>query len=208
MVDTRSTLLRRARDPADAAAWGELVALYRPLLRAYVLKRAAPGTDVEDVVQEVLARLVRALPGFDLDRARGRFRTWLWRVTYHVMADRDRSRDRRERAERARARDGLVPPAAGPDAKDGEPDADWLALHRRRVLEYAKDQVRARCRPRTWACFEQHVLRGRTSGDVAAELGISAGAVDTNSSRVLARLRDYCRTYLEGLADGDDSLPG
>jgi hypothetical protein len=52
------------------------------------------------------------------------------------------------------------------------------------------------------------VLRGRPSADVAAALGVSANAVDVNASRVLARLRSYCRTYLEGLTDGDDHLPG
>ena len=35
MADTQTTLLRRVRDPADADAWRQFVALYRPLLRAY-----------------------------------------------------------------------------------------------------------------------------------------------------------------------------
>ena len=34
MDRTRSTLLMRVRDPADAEAWGEFVALDEPLLRA------------------------------------------------------------------------------------------------------------------------------------------------------------------------------
>ena len=43
MNPTRSTLLMRVRDPADAEAWGEFVALYEPLLRAYVRGRGAPS---------------------------------------------------------------------------------------------------------------------------------------------------------------------
>ena len=34
MDRTRSALLMRVRDPADAEAWGEFVALDEPLLRA------------------------------------------------------------------------------------------------------------------------------------------------------------------------------
>ena len=34
MDQTRSTLLMRVRDPADAEAWGEFVALDEPLLTA------------------------------------------------------------------------------------------------------------------------------------------------------------------------------
>src|SRR5262245_23713440 len=98
MTDTRSTLLRRVRDPADADAWRQFVALYRPLLRAYALKRGLAETDADELVQDVLARLVKALHGFDLDRRRGRFRTWLWKVTFNALAERARRDRRRGRA--------------------------------------------------------------------------------------------------------------
>jgi RNA polymerase sigma-70 factor (ECF subfamily) len=205
MAETRTTLLRRVRDPADADAWREFVALYQPLLRAYTLKKELAGPDADDVVQEVLARLLKALPDFELDRRRARFRTWLWKVTRNALADGARRRRRRDRAELAHAADDRVEP---PGADGGEPEADWVAMHRRRVLEFAKARVRARSHPRTWACFEEHVLRGRPSGEVASELGVSANVVDVNSSRVLNRLHVFCRDYLEELADGDDLLPG
>jgi DNA-directed RNA polymerase specialized sigma24 family protein len=77
---TRSTLLARARDPADAEAWGEFVVLYEPLLTSYLRHRGLGAEDQRDVVQEVFARLVKSLPNLELDRRRGRFRTWLWQV--------------------------------------------------------------------------------------------------------------------------------
>jgi RNA polymerase sigma-70 factor (ECF subfamily) len=205
MSETRTTLLRRVRDPADADAWREFVALYQPLLRAYAHKTGLAGPDADDVVQEVLARLVTALPGFERDSNRGRFRTWLWAVTRNALADAARRSRRRERAERAFADDDQI---EAPGVDDQGSGVDWVAMHRRRVLEFAKAQVRARSHPRTWACFEEHVLRGRPSGEVAATLGVTVNAVDVNSFRVLTRLRSYCRDYLEELADGDDPLPG
>ncbi|MFI5455261.1 MAG: RNA polymerase sigma factor [Isosphaerales bacterium] len=60
MDQTRSTLLVRIRDPADTKAWGEFVALYQPLLTAYVRQRGLGEEDVRDVVQDVFARLVKS----------------------------------------------------------------------------------------------------------------------------------------------------
>ncbi len=196
MTKTRSSLLNRVRDPADADGWREFFALYEPLIRAYVRKKDVPPRDADDAVQDVLARLVKALPGFYLQRERGRFRTWLWRVTANTLADRARRDRRRIEAERARHE----------AAADGDEEGDWVMLHRRRLLEFAMAKVRERSQPRTWACFEEHVLYGRPSAEVGAELGVTPNVVDVNASRVLARLRGFCRRDLEGLFDGDDPL--
>ena len=58
MDRTRSTLLMRVRDPADAEAWGAFAALYEPLLTAYLQHQGLGPEDTGDVVQEVFARSV------------------------------------------------------------------------------------------------------------------------------------------------------
>ena len=101
MDRTRSTLLIRVRNPADARAWGEFVALYEPLLTAYVRHKGLSAEDARDVVQEVFARLVKILPEFELDRQRGRFRSWLWQICQSALGDWARQRRRQARAEDA-----------------------------------------------------------------------------------------------------------
>jgi RNA polymerase sigma-70 factor, ECF subfamily len=203
MDQTRSTLLMRIRDPADAGAWGEFVALYEPLLTAYVQHRGLGAEDVRDVVQDVFARLVRRLPEFQLDRDRGRFRTWLWQVCQRTLIDWARRRRRQSRAEEA----WLRRLSESPPPRDSDSDPHWAKLHHRRVLAFALERVRARSRPTTWACFERHVLHRIPSAEVASELGVSANAVDINCSRVLERLRRFCAEHLEELADGLDPMP-
>ena len=203
MDQTRSTLLMRVRDPADAEAWGEFVALYEPLLTAYLRDQGLGPEDTRDVVQDVFARLVKNLPDFDLERRRGRFRTWLWQVCRSALVDWARRRRRQARAEDAWLRRLSESPAES----QGDSDSRWGTMHRRRVLAFALERVRARSRPTTWACFERHLLHGRTSAEVAGELGLSVNAVDVNCSRILARLRKFCAEYLEELADGLDLLP-
>jgi RNA polymerase sigma-70 factor (ECF subfamily) len=51
------------------------------------------------------------------------------------------------------------------------------------------EKIRPDFEPRTWQAFWQATVEGRPSADVAAELGLTAGAVRKAKARVLARLR-------------------
>jgi hypothetical protein len=74
-------------------------------------------------------------------------------------------------------------------------------------LSFALETVRARSQPKTWACFERHLLQRRPSTEVADEVGLTVAAVNVNSSRILERVRKLCVEHLEGLADGLEPLP-
>jgi RNA polymerase sigma-70 factor (ECF subfamily) len=204
MTETRSSLLRRVSSPTDTDGWCEFVELYEPLLLAYVQRHGLTEHDARDVVQDVFIALLRALPTFELDRGRGRFRTWLWQVTCHAVTDWQRRRDSQARAEAEWRQRGA---ALGPASAE-TPDAAWLDAYRQRVLEYVLERVRAQTQEKTWTCFEQHLLQGRGSAAVAAELDLTANAVCVNASRVLARVREQCAEYLEELGDEGDPLPG
>jgi RNA polymerase sigma factor (sigma-70 family) len=193
MLETRTSLLRRVRDPADRQSWGEFVALYEPLLLSYVRKRGLNDHDAQDVVQGIFIALLRKLPGFELDRRKGRFRTWLWQVAHNAVVDWARARRRAQRAEDQRR-------AEWQDAAP-EPDDDWVAMHRQRVLQFALERVRDATAAKTWACFEQHLLRGRPGAEVGAELDLPANTVYVNAARVLKRVREQCAAYREDLGD-------
>jgi RNA polymerase sigma-70 factor (ECF subfamily) len=198
MSETHSSLLRRVRDPTDAESWREFVALYEPLLLAYLRTCGLHEHDARDVAQDVFAGLTQTMPGFELDQSRGRFRTWLWRVTRNAVADWARKQRRRANAEeewRKQLADAQV-------SESSEPDAGWLTAYRKRVLEFLLSRVREETQPKTWACFEQYLLRGRPSREVAAELGITTNALYANASRLLARVRERCADYQETLSHG------
>jgi RNA polymerase sigma-70 factor (ECF subfamily) len=192
LSETRVSLIQRVRNQEDAVAWEEFFAIYRPLLVAYVRKRGVSEHDAADVVQEVFARLVPALADFEFDAQRGRFRTWLWRVTYNALADWGRRRATRGRAEQAWADQHHR-------GDDGGSDVDWDELYRRRILEVVTERVRATTQPATWACFEGRILAGRPAAEIAAETGVSVNAVYVNASRLLARVREECESFQEPL---------
>jgi RNA polymerase sigma-70 factor (ECF subfamily) len=205
MSETSSSLIHRVRDIADAESWREFVALYEPLLLAYVRSRGLDANDAGDVVQEIFSRLVRTLPGFTLDHARGRFRTYLYQVSMSALSDWRARAGRRDAAEEQWREQHPKGWTTGP-SPGGE--SQWRAAYHQRVLEFALERVKARARPQAWACFEQHLLRGRPGAEVAAELGVTTNALYVNASRVLQKVREQCAEYLEDLGDDSERVPG
>jgi RNA polymerase sigma-70 factor (ECF subfamily) len=199
-METSSTLLGRVRDAGDAASGRAFVTLDELLIVRYARGRCRglSEPDARDVAQDVFARLLKTLPTFELDRARGRFRTYLWQVTTSALADRARRGRRRADAEREW------------QARSPTPDdrAEWDRAFRRRVLGHALGRVRAASNPRAWACFERHVLGQAPAAAVARAPGVTADVVYVHSSNVLSRVRAECAECLEDLSDDPQDLPG
>ena len=186
-MDTSTSLLERLRGPAEQEAWARFVDLYTPLLFYWARRLGCPRDDAADLVQDVLTRLVRKLPEFRYDRHKT-FRGWLRTVTRNVW------RNRRRRAELPReAGPAALDDLAGPDPADELRDAEYWQWLVGRALEL----MRSEFRPTTWRACWEHVVGGRPAAEVAAELGVSVGAVYMAKSRVLSRLRQE----LAGLLD-------
>ena len=62
-MDTSVSLLQRLTTQPDEASWQRLDALYRPLIRSWLLREPRLRGDVDDLIQEVMTVLVRELPG-------------------------------------------------------------------------------------------------------------------------------------------------
>ena len=70
---TSETLLERLRQRSDQQAWQRFVELYTPLLFHWAYRVGRQEADAADLVQDVLALLVRKLPQFSYD-SRSSFR--------------------------------------------------------------------------------------------------------------------------------------
>jgi len=63
MTVTSASLLARVRD-SDSTAWSRLVDLYTPLIRRWLARVGVQTGHGEDLVQDVLAVVVRRFPEF------------------------------------------------------------------------------------------------------------------------------------------------
>jgi RNA polymerase sigma-70 factor (ECF subfamily) len=185
LMDTTSlTLLERLRQPADADAWNKFVDLYTPLLFHWARRIGLGDHDAVDLVQDVFALLVKELPEFRYDRHKS-FRAWLRTVTVNRWRENKRHRFPELSAD-------LQNYASPVDADDF-----WDREYCHQLVGRALELMQTDFKPTTWkACWEATAL-GRPAEAVAAELGISVGAVYAAKFRVLARLRQE----LAGLFD-------
>ncbi len=188
MEATSASLLERLRQPADKLAWERFVKLYTPLLSHWGRKLGLNGPDVEDLVQEVFAILVRTLPGFRYDRDK-RFRAWLWTITLNKH--------------REKLRGHILPMQPGGEnglsqvpGPSAEPAFDELE-YRQYITQRALQLIQGDFQDTTWRAFWECVIASRAAADVAAELKVSLDVVYASKSRVLRRLRQD----LDGLLD-------
>jgi RNA polymerase sigma-70 factor (ECF subfamily) len=176
-------LLNCVKDRGDNVSWNKFFQIYEPLVLKYVRRHGVPQHDAQDVVQEVMISLMRKLPNFALDHKKGRFRTWLWKVTHHAVIN-WRRRQRRQREIERRQRERLsMQPNSAPSRNNLWSGAENEALQA--ALETAR-KISSRL---NWACFEMRLLQGRPAAEIAAELGIPSNSVYVYASRVLATVR-------------------
>ena len=184
MNSTPTSLLQRARQPGDQAAWGQFVELYFGLLLGWARALHLQEADAADLVQDVFTTLVRVLPTFQLD-GQGSFRAWLRTVLLNRWRDWVRRR-------------ALLPRQAEETALTALPDRAGDAVleeqaYRRYLLGRALELLRDEFRPTTWQAFWEHGVRGGP----AAELGLTAGAVYAARFRVLTRVREQLAGMLD-----------
>ena len=65
MDRTRSTLIHRLKDIEDGNSWMDFYEIYWPLLLNVAKKSGLSNADAEDVSQEALFRITKAMPKFE-----------------------------------------------------------------------------------------------------------------------------------------------
>lgn len=184
---TSTTMLKQISGMADHPRWGEFVAKYRPMLEAYARDRF-PGVEADDLIQETLLGVMKALPGWvEREERMGPFHNFLTGVLRHKAVDALRKAGRRNEAEALAVREPSL--AAG--------EEDW----RRTIYATALGQLMGNPRlgARSKQIFMRVAMQGESPQEVAESLGVGRGVVDLTKKRMLERLREL----VERLKDVD-----
>lgn len=194
------------------AALGELCAAYYAPVHAYIVRTSHDLGDARDLTQEFFARVLAGSMLGGADRERGRFRAYLLGAVKHYLAD---TRDRLGAAKRG-AQHEHVPLTAGTDTSPGleipdapPPDAWFDRQWGLAVLALALASLAAEHAQQGKAEHFQ-LLKPWLTGDggtqsaVAAQLGMSEGAVKVAIHRLRKRFRDLVKAEIAQTVATDD----
>src|SRR5262249_11939773 len=152
----------------------------------FARKRGLQDADAADLMQEVLRSIASSVHRLDYDAARGTFRGWLFTVTRNKVFNFLESRGRRVQGSGG----SRVQQRPGQRADIGEgTSGEWEADYQRSLVAQATERIKGEFQAATWSAFLQTAMEGRTPAQVAAQVGLSVGAVYVAKSRVIARLR-------------------
>ena len=175
---TSQSLLLELQDPGNAQAWEEFHQRYAPMIRGWC--RQWFPREADDMVQEVFVRLTTCLRTFEYQPGKGRFRGYLKTITHNLMAKLNRDFFARLDADQN-------------EIECAEASADLAARLAAEfdleLLEIAKDRVRGRVQPQTWAAYLATAEEQQKPADVARQLGMRVGTVFQAKHCVIAQLR-------------------
>lgn len=161
-------------------------------LRPFIRSRVASEADADDVLQEVLLRMVR---GFAALQHSDRIGPWMYRIAHNALADHGRSRARHPLAASDHAEEAPAPAASEADEDDV----------RRAVASVLRVFVAALPEPYRTAITLTD-LEGRTQKEAAQSLGLSHSGLKSRVQRGRAKLRAMLEACCELALDARGRL--
>jgi RNA polymerase sigma-70 factor (ECF subfamily) len=193
-VETRETLLRRLPNAQDVEAWDQFVEIYQPLLFRLARAKGLQAADAEDLVQEILSAVSKAIGRWLEKPQRGSFRAWLFHVAQNLAINfLTRPRHRRlgsgnDQVERLLKE---IPAAEGASTEF------FLLEYRRELFRWAAESVREQVSAKQWLAFWQTSVEGRPIAEVAKTHQMSVGSVYIARSRIAKQIRNLVQARQE-----------
>lgn len=189
--DTPVTLIARMAAQVtgeDEATWVKFFELYQPVIRHFA-EFAGARSDTDDVVQDVMVKLVDVFRSGAYRPEKGRFRAFLATITRREVINRwqkaqARAADRHVSLNRTTAQEIVVQPEAAAIL-----DAKWRLAQHAAAVEHVL--TRTALAQRSKDVYRAYVLEERPIGDVAQAFGIPRNTVSQIKTRVDAMIADF-----------------
>jgi|LakMenEpi03Aug12_release.lakeMendotaPanAssembly.Ray.scaffolds.fasta_scaffold47016_4 RNA polymerase sigma-70 factor (ECF subfamily) len=183
--DTNPSLILRIKDPQNAAAWNQLMAIYRPVIYRLARRKGLLHEDAEDLVQGVFISTAKAIDRWEQGEGQPRFRNWLGRITRNAIVN----AITRARPDRATGTSSVLQSLAS--LPQGTESTQSLIVEcRLEAIRWAAREIQSEFSNATWAIFQSIAIEGRPAPEVAQVFQRTIGAVYAARCRVAARLRE------------------
>lgn len=193
---TSPSLLLRIRNPDDNHAWDEFLSIYTTIVKDYCFQRRLSHADTEDIVQEVMQTVSKAIKSFEYDKSVGRFRAWLGTIAANTIKTHLAREARKAKAQNSTTSTDTYDSI---DTKCSDPDSTWVEIYSERIFRVACSRIRHRFSDKTWKCFEASWVNNEPAADIAEKLNIPVHSVYVNKSRVLEKLEAEIRWLADDL---------
>ena len=172
----------------DEATWVKFFELYQPVIRHFA-EFAGARSDADDVVQDVLLKLVDVFRSGAYRPEKGRFRAFLATITRREVINRwqkaqARAADRHVSLNRTAAQEIAVPPEAAEIL-----DAKWRLAQHAAAVEHVL--TRTALAQKSKDVYRAYVLEEKPIGEVAKAFGVSRNVVSQIKTRVDAMIADF-----------------
>jgi len=180
---TSISLLKELASGTANARWAEFFRNYEQTMRGFLRSRY-PSVDEDDVLQETMIALMKALPDYHYTPdSKGHFRNYLIGIVAHKAADQLQKKTRETELRTKLKEDSChAQPAAEPDAEE----AEWQTA----AMETAIEQLMSdsSIASSTREVFRHVALLHEKPEQVAAKFGISRNNVDQIKKRMIGKL--------------------
>lgn len=186
---TSESLLIRVRDPSDREAWNRFDAIYRPVIYRLARRARWQHNDANDLVQQVMLSVSKAIPNWEKDPNRGTFRSWLHRVARNALISSIRGQRAMQFVDETTDMGCAALQESTPDELDLWIEQEYC----RSRIRWAAEQVRDEFTNTSWRAFWMTTLDEASVIDTAEQLKISIGSVYAARSRIMRRLQEIAR---------------
>ncbi len=181
--ETFTTSLSMLGELAEGSesAWTRFESRYRRWLLSHCLRSGLSEADADDITQEVMFKIFRAVGDFDRQR-NGSFRKWMLIVTQSRIADlfRKSKRNREEPCPESFVENTA---ANGPEQQADGPSAEAIDEFERKMA-----LLRSQFSDRDIKILIEYLGKGRPADDIADELGVTPNTIYLVKSRVIKRI--------------------
>jgi RNA polymerase sigma-70 factor (ECF subfamily) len=185
-IPTSSSLLHRLKDWDDDASWQLFCQTYRKLIYNTARRAGLSDAEAQDVVQETLLSVAKAMREFKYDPVVGSFKGWLLQLTGWRINNQLKKRLPKACRDTLPETDSSRTSAAQrlPDPATLDMGAVWDEEWRRSLLEAALERVKQIANPRQYEIYYLHVIKKLPPDQVARTFNVNVARVYLAKHRI------------------------
>ena len=214
-------ILAQGEAPEARAALGDLCEAYWTPVFRFLKREGRNDDESRELTQEFFSRLLAGSTLENADPNKGRFRSYLLGALKHFLADRRRAEGRQKRGGDAiieSIESGGSETSSGHSIADPEGettdawfDHHWALAVMERGLDAARESFRQAGKDKQFELLKPWLIgdvEGLSQSDVAAELGMTPGAVKVAVHRLRQKFGEAIRREIAETVDTEEEIAG